>query len=251
MDLKKVYAQCIEHKPHEPMPDKHTVAQRYLAQVNNIISVGEALVQTDHVSESGIIYLVKAVLATPWSSMESPFIMELQSMESWLEYWIGAPKSLHPWTTLYMRSVGDGVTSIPSRALQELLLLIWSGQGLDNVQSLAHETRENAATIQSTLALNVVGKERTTSDFSDMASAITRMLQIRTAGVLSQIDSIVVHAVAARVMESYIDEISARSGPLFKAYKEATSVEDHSYGNEGTRDSYRLFVIEKAIPVVS
>lgn len=69
-----------------------------------------------------------------------------------------------------MRSVGDGVTSIPSKALQELLLLIWSGQGLDNVQSLAHQTRENAATIQSTLALNVVGKERTTSDFSEMAS---------------------------------------------------------------------------------
>ncbi|THV69778.1 hypothetical protein D6D28_05647 [Aureobasidium pullulans] len=141
------------------MPDKHTVAQRYLAQVNNIISVGEALVQTDHVSESGINYL----------------------------------RADNDWATRlanYMRSVGDGVTSIPSKALQELLLLIWSGQGLDNVQSLAHQTRENAATIQSTLALNVVGKERTTSDFTDMASAITRMLQIRTAVVLSQIDSI-------------------------------------------------------------
>jgi hypothetical protein len=43
------------------MPDKQTVAQRYLAQVNNIISVGEALVQTDHLSESGIIYLRKAL----------------------------------------------------------------------------------------------------------------------------------------------------------------------------------------------
>ena len=43
------------------MPDKHTVAQRYLAQVNNIISFGEALVQTDHVSESGINYLRKAL----------------------------------------------------------------------------------------------------------------------------------------------------------------------------------------------
>lgn len=118
------------------------------------------------------------------------------------------------------------------------------------MQSLAHQTRENAATIQSTLALNVVGKERTASDFSDMASAITRMLQIRTAVVLSQIDSIVVHAATARVMESYIDEISARSGPLFEAYKEATGVDGHSYGKEGTRDSYRLFVIDKAIPVV-
>ncbi|TIA12926.1 hypothetical protein D6C80_06572 [Aureobasidium pullulans] len=105
-DDQKVYALCIEHEPNEPMPDKHPVAQRYLAQ---------------------------------------------------------SPASL---------------------------LLIWSGQGLDNVQSLAHQTRENAATIQSTLALNVVGKERTASDFSDMASAITRMLQIRTAVVLSQIDSI-------------------------------------------------------------
>lgn len=100
-----------------------------------------------------------------------------------------------------MRSVGDGVTSIPSKALQELLLLIWSGQGLDNVQSLAHQTRENAAAIQSTLAFNVVGKERTTSDFSDIASAIACMLQIRTAVVLSQIDSIVVHAATARVIE--------------------------------------------------
>ncbi|THW89117.1 hypothetical protein D6D15_05505 [Aureobasidium pullulans] len=44
-----------------------------------------------------------------------------------------------------------------------------TNQGLDNVQSLAHETRENAATIQSTLALNIVGKERTTSDLLDMA----------------------------------------------------------------------------------
>lgn len=51
-------------------------------------------------------------------------------------------------------------------------------------------------------------------------------------------------------MESYIDEISARSGPLFEAYKEATGVDGHSYGKEGTRDSYRLFVIDKAIPVV-
>ncbi|THY59474.1 hypothetical protein D6C97_04055 [Aureobasidium pullulans] len=201
------------------MPDKHTVAQRYLAQANNIISVGEALVQADHVSESGINYLCA----------DNDWATKLAN---------------------YMRSVGDDVTSIPSKALQELLLLIWSGQGLDNVQSLAHQTHENAATIQSTLALNIVGKERTASDFSDMASAITRMLQIRTAVVLSQIDSIVVHAVTVRVMGYYIDEISARSGPLFEAYKEATSVEDHSYGNEGTRDSYHLFVIEKAIPVV-
>ena len=168
-DLKKVYAECIEHEPHEPMPDKHTVAQRYLAQVNNIISVGEALVQADHVSESGINYLRKA-----------------------------------------LDSVYD--------ALQDKAMLR-----------------------RSTLALNVVGKERTASDFSDMASAITRMLQIRTAVVLSQIDSIVVHAATARVMESYIDEISARSGSLFEAYKKATSVESHSY---------RLFVIDKAIPVV-
>lgn len=54
-DLKKVYALCIEHEPNEPMPDKHPVAQRYLAQVSGIISVGEALVQTDHVSESGLL----------------------------------------------------------------------------------------------------------------------------------------------------------------------------------------------------
>ncbi|KEQ85167.1 hypothetical protein M438DRAFT_392351 [Aureobasidium pullulans EXF-150] len=268
------------------MPDKHTVAQRYLAQVNNIISVGEALVQTDHVSESGIIYLRKA-LDSVYDVLQDNAIelgakatkndgdtedeeseVEEESIKTTKRKFRGDTKCLlekatvwppttggadNDWATKlanYMRSVGDGVTSIPSRALQELLLLSWSGQGLDNVQSLAHETRENAATIQSTLALNVVGKERTTSDFSDMASAITRMLQIRTAGVLSQIDSIVVHAVAARVMESTIGEIGARSGPLFKAYKEATSVEDHSYGNEGTRDSYRLFVIEKAIPVV-
>ncbi|THV99031.1 hypothetical protein D6D26_06143, partial [Aureobasidium pullulans] len=251
---------------------------RYLAQVNNIISVGEALVQADHVSESGINYLCKALDSKTESGAKATkndgdtedeeSEVEEESIETTKRKFRGDAKCLlekatvwppttggadNDWATKlanYMRSVGDGVTSIPSRALQELLLLIWSGQGLDNVQSLAHETRENAATIQSTLALNVVGKERTTSDFSDMASAITRMLQIRTAGVLSQIDSIVVHAVAARVMESYIGEISARSGPLFKAYKEATSVEDHSYGNEGTRDSYRLFVIEKAIPVV-
>ncbi|THY21734.1 hypothetical protein D6D01_06466, partial [Aureobasidium pullulans] len=44
--------------------------------------------------------------------------------------------------------------------------------------------------------------------------------------------------------------ISARSGPLFEAYKGATGVEGHSYGKEGTRDFYRLFVIDKAIPVV-
>ncbi|THZ73053.1 hypothetical protein D6C85_04323 [Aureobasidium pullulans] len=160
------------------MPDKHTVAQRYLAQVNNIISVGEAPVQTDHVSESGINYLRKA---------------------------------------------------------------------LDSVYDVL---QDKAMLRRSTLALNVVGKERTASDFSDMASAITRMLHICTAVVLSQIDSIVVHAATARVMESYIDEISARSGPLFEAYKEATGVDGHSYGKEGTRDSYRLFVIEKAIPVV-
>jgi hypothetical protein len=129
------------------MPDKHTVAQRYLAQVNNIISVGEAPVQTDHVSESGINYLRKA-----------------------------------------LDSVYD--------ALQDKAMLR-----------------------RSTLALNVVGKERTASDFSDMASAITRMLQICTAVVLSQIDSIVVHAATARVMKSYIDGISARSGPLFEGSK--------------------------------
>ncbi|THW93071.1 hypothetical protein D6D18_06212 [Aureobasidium pullulans] len=129
------------------MPDKHTVAQRYLAQVNNIISVGEAPVQTDHVSESGINYLCKA-----------------------------------------LDSVFD--------ALQDKAMLR-----------------------RSTLALNVMGKERTASDFSDMASTITRMLQICTAVVLSQIDSIVVHAATARVMESYIDEISARSGPLFEGSK--------------------------------
>ncbi|THY96349.1 hypothetical protein D6C92_03955 [Aureobasidium pullulans] len=194
------------------MPDKHTVAQRYLAQVNNIISVGEALVQTDHVSESGINYLRKALDLVYDALQDNAMLrrskkqktesgakatkndgytedeeseVEEESIETTKRNFRSDTKLAN-----YMRSVGDGVTSIPSKALQELLLLIWSGQGLDNVQSLAHQTRENAATIQSTLALNVVGKERTTSDFTDMASAITRMLQIRTAVVLSQIDSI-------------------------------------------------------------
>ncbi|THX09472.1 hypothetical protein D6D13_06113 [Aureobasidium pullulans] len=262
MDLKKIYAQCIEHEPHEPMPDKHTVAQRYLAQAldsvynvlqDNAIELGAPSTASD---VAKIVTTIRKKQKTESGAKATKNDGDTEDEESEVEEEsIETTKESadNDWATKlanYMRSVGDGVTSIPSRALQELLLLIWSGQGLDNVQSLAHETRENAATIQSTLALNVVGKERTTSDFSDMASAITRMLQIRTAGVLSQIDSIVVHAVAARVMESYIDEISARSGPLFKAYKEATSVEDHSYGNEGSRNSYRLFVIEKAIPVV-
>lgn len=68
--------------------------------------------------------------------------------------------------------------------------------------------------------------------------------------IQSLLCSLVVHAATAHVMESYIDEISARSGPLFEAYKEATGVDGHSYGKEGTRNSYRLFVIDKAIPVV-
>ncbi|THX86093.1 hypothetical protein D6D05_02630, partial [Aureobasidium pullulans] len=246
---------------------------RYLAQVNNIISVGEALVQTDQVSESGINFLRKALdsvydalqdnaieLGAPSTASdvakivttirkkqktesgakatkndgdtedeESETEVEEESIETTKRKFRGDTKCLlekatvwppttdNDWATKlanYMRSVGDGVTSVPSKALQELLLLIWSGQGIDNVQSLAHQTRENAATIQSTQALNVVGKERTASDFSDMAS------------------------------------ISARSGSLFEAYREATSVEGHLYGKEGTKDSYRLFVIEKAIPVV-
>ncbi|THZ72955.1 hypothetical protein D6C84_09833 [Aureobasidium pullulans] len=197
-DLKKVYALCIEHEPNEPMPDKHTVAQRYLAQVNNIISVGEALVQTDHVSESGINYLRKA-LDLVYDALQDNAMLR-RSKKQKTESGAKATKN-DGYTEDEESEVEEESIETTKRKFRsdtkcllekttELLLLIWSGQGLDNVQSLAHQTRENAATIQSTLALNVVGKERTTSDFTDMASAITRMLQIRTAVVLSQIDSI-------------------------------------------------------------
>ncbi|THY03250.1 hypothetical protein D6D02_05349 [Aureobasidium pullulans] len=164
------------------MPDKHTVAQRYLAQVNNIISVGEALVQTDHVSESGINYLRKA-LDLVYDALQDNAMLR-RSKKQKTESGAKATKN-------------DGYTEDEESEVEEESIETTKRNFrsdtkclLEKTTSLAHQTRENAATIQSTLALNVVGKERTTSDFTDMASAITRMLQIRTAVVLSQIDSI-------------------------------------------------------------
>jgi hypothetical protein len=115
---------------------------------------------------------------------------------------------------------------------------------------LAHHTREKATTIQSTVALNAVGKELTPSDFSAMAEAIAKMLHVRTAEMLSHIDSLVVHAATAEVLEAYIDELSTRNGSLFLAYDKATSIQGHQYGKKYSRDSYRRFVVESAIPVV-
>ncbi|THY44375.1 hypothetical protein D6C99_06788 [Aureobasidium pullulans] len=184
------------------MPDKHTVAQRYLAQVNNIVSVGEALVQTDHVSESGIIYLRKA-LDSVYDALQDNAIE------------LGAPSTAS--------DVAKIVTTIRKK---------------QKTVSGAKATKNDGDTEDEESEVEEESIETTKRRFRGDTKCL-----LEKATVWPQ-------ATVARVIESYIDEISACSGSLFEAYKKATSVEGHSEGNEGTRDSYRLFVIEKAIQVV-
>ncbi|THX74762.1 hypothetical protein D6D04_07768 [Aureobasidium pullulans] len=184
------------------MPDKHTVAQIYLAQVNNIISVGEALVQTDHVSESIIIYLRKA-LDSVYDALQDNAIE------------LGAPSTAS--------DVAKIVTTIRKK---------------QKTVSGAKATKNDGDTEDEESEVEEKSIETTKRRFRGDTKCL-----LEKATVWPQ-------ATVARVIESYVDEISARSGSLFEAYKKATSVKGHSYGNEGTRDSYRLFVIEKAIPVV-
>jgi len=142
------------------------------------------------------------------------------------------------WATrlaIYMRSCGDDVTGTTSKALQKLLLAIWSGSGVDKVVFLAEQARRSAP--------DAIGREQT--DF------LTHMLKMPTAAVLSQqIDSIVTHAATARVLNSRMDELSAHSGDWYTVYDQATGVKGHKYGKKNTRDSYRLFVIDQCISEV-
>jgi hypothetical protein len=182
--------------------------------------------------------------------VETPSVFSFEKTKIWPPTSSGEDNDWAAKLANHLRSIGDGVTSLSSKALQELLLAIWSSTGIDNIMELAHHTREKATTIQSTVALNAVGKELTPSDFSAMAEAIAKMLHVRTAEMLSHIDSLVVHAATAEVLEAYIDELSTRNGSLFLAYDKATSIQGHQYGKKYSRDSYRRFVVESAIPVV-
>ena len=59
--LEQLYDHCIAHDQNNTAPTEKEVMKRFLAYVNGIISVGEVLVDSEHVSADGIAFLRKAL----------------------------------------------------------------------------------------------------------------------------------------------------------------------------------------------
>lgn len=67
---------------------------------------------------------------------------------------------------------------------------------------------------------------------------------------MSTIDSIITHVTAARIPEEFINELNSRHGELYEAYNAAVSQKRHPYGRRDLGDSYKVFLLRKAVPQV-
>ncbi|KAH0283015.1 hypothetical protein M436DRAFT_84154 [Aureobasidium namibiae CBS 147.97] len=59
--LEQLYDHCIAHDQDDTAPTEKDVMRRFFAHVNGVISVGEVLVDSGHVSADGIMFLRKAL----------------------------------------------------------------------------------------------------------------------------------------------------------------------------------------------
>ncbi|KAG9689756.1 hypothetical protein KCU95_g15779, partial [Aureobasidium melanogenum] len=149
----------------------------------------------------------------------------------------------------HMRGIGTDVLNKRVMAVQELLLLMFSNNGVDNVTSTAQYARDTAAALKSTIALGLDSKH-TPSEFRALANGIEYLQKRRSAVAVAQVDSITAHAQVAHILEQYVDELDTRTTALYHGYEAATAQPNHRYGFKDNKESYRLYLVEKSVEAI-
>jgi hypothetical protein len=144
-----------------------------------------------------------------------------------------------------MRDLKDDVNSTQSKALQNLLLYIFSFDAVQEAAVLAEQTRANAKTMQVAAAVGMV-KKTTHSTLSDMSKAISKLLLTEAATTIIEFQSLMEHVSTAQLLTDFVDSIINGTSPLCQEYHDAVSVDKHPYLVPYTRASVRKYVVEQS-----
>ena len=105
-----------------------------------------------------------------------------------------------------MRDMNDDVNSKHSKALQNLLLYVFSVEAVGHAAAPFEDVRANAKMMQAAIAVGMV--ERVTYfSSSTMSKAIGSLLQTEASTSIAEFQSLVAHVATARLLALLIDEI--------------------------------------------
>jgi hypothetical protein len=139
----------------------------------------------------------------------------------------------------WMRTLEDDVNPVQSKALQNLLLHMFSVEAVGHAAVLAEHTRANANTMQAAVA---VGSVKTVTDSSFAAD----LLQTEASTLVAEFELLIAHTTTAQLLTSFVDGILASTSPLCEEHQKAVSVERHPYLTAGTRASVHKYVIDQS-----